>query len=151
MQGNSLLLTLCAATSISGLQFATRAQLVPTGPVDPHYCEHVRVRPNLMLRQAASVSGSIVDESGAPFKNSRVELRSYISETKQKSLRTTVTNQGGMFRFDDVGPGRYRLLASPSRAFSQPEQLMCSRTACNLPITLQVNPTDLPDSQCPIK
>ena len=148
---NSFLLALCAVVAVAEFQLASFAQLVQVGPADPHYCERVHVRPNLIMEQAGRPSGKIVDQSGVPFKNSRVELRTYVSETKQTPLRSTVTDQEGVFRFDDLGPGQYRLLASPSRAFRQPKQLVCSRVACDLPITLQVSPTDLPDSQCPIK
>lgn len=151
LEGKHESMSLCVLVSLVEFQPIPAAQVVQVGPTDPHYCERVHVRPNFIMKEAGRLSGKIIDQSGAPFQNSRVELRTYLSETKQIPLRSAVTDQEGVFRFDNLGPGRYRLLASPTRTFRQPEQFVCSRVDCDVLITLQASPTDLPDSQCPVK
>jgi hypothetical protein len=129
------------------------AQLVQIGPNDPHYCDKIEhVNPNLVLSRPTHLDGRIIDETGAPFKNSFVELRLYESESKQISIRKVQTDEGGHFKLDLVAKGQYRLLASPSRAFRQAQKLECGdRDPCTLLITLQVSPTDHPDTACPVK
>jgi hypothetical protein len=129
------------------------AQLVQIGPNDPHYCDNVEhVKPNLVLYRATHLDGRIIDETGAPFKDSLVELRLYESESKQISIKEVQTDERGHFSLDLVAKGQYRLLASPSRAFRQAEKLDCGgRDPCTLLITLQVSPSDQPDSPCPVK
>jgi len=129
------------------------AQLVQIGPNDPHYCDNVEhVKPNLVLSRATHVGGRVTDQTGAPFKNSLVELRLYESESRQISIRKVQTDEGGHFNLNLVDKGQYRLLASPSRAFRQVEKLDCEgRDPCTLLITLQVSPSDQPDSPCPVK
>jgi Carboxypeptidase regulatory-like domain len=128
-------------------------QLVQIGPSDPHYCDRIeKVKPNLVLLSATHLNGSVIDETGAPFKNSLVELRLYESESKQISVKKVRTDEGGHFSLDFVAKGQYRLLASSSRAFRQAQKLECGdRDPCTLLITLQVGPTDQPDSLCPVK
>jgi hypothetical protein len=129
------------------------AQLVQIGRNDPHYCDKIEnVKPNLVLLRATHLSGRIIDETGAPFKDSLVELRLYESESRQTSIRKVRTDEGGHFSLDFVAKGQYRLLASSSRAFRQAQKLECGdRDPCTLLITLQVSPTDQPDSPCPVK
>ena len=98
------------------------------------------------------MKGRIKDQSGEVFKNSRVELRDFVSPEKQNMVATTTTDSEGRFEFRYVAKGEYRLLASPSRAFRQPEGMRCSvPSPCVLDMVLEVNPTDLPASQCPIR
>jgi len=128
-------------------------QTVHTGPPDPNFCataEHIK--PNLELDRTTRVTGRVIDQSGAPFKKSRVELRKYMSEERQIAVKTVLTDQDGRFDLGAIKSGRYRFLPSPSRAFQQPERLDCSNRAnCQLDITLKANPTDLPESSCPIR
>ena len=128
-----------------------RCQLVRVGPPDPHYCDKLAVDPNLVVKQDAKVSGRLVDQSGAPFQNLPIELRLYVSATKQSAVKKVTTDRDGLFRFDSVKAGKYRLIASPTRAFKQPSGLHCDSKECDFAITLQVNPTDMPDSQCPVR
>jgi hypothetical protein len=129
------------------------AQLVQIGPNNSHYCDNIeQVKPNLVLSRATHLDGRIIDQTGAPFKSSLVELRLYKSESKQISIRKVQTDEGGHFSLHLVAKGQYRLLASPSRAFRQAEELECGdRDPCTLLITLQASPTDQPDSRCPVK
>jgi hypothetical protein len=129
------------------------AQLVQVGPNDPNYCYNVeKIHPNFELHVQIHVLGTVRDETTAPFTNSRVELRKYISQRKQVSVRVVSTDGAGHFDLGIVTPGKYRLLASPTRAFKQPAALQCqSGDVCELKITLIANPTDMPDSQCPIR
>jgi hypothetical protein len=128
-------------------------QLVQVGPPDQGYCDKVEhVNPNLVLSQATHLSGRIVDQTGAPFVNSVVELRLYKSQTQGTSVRKVRTDEDGRFDLSSVARGSYRLLASPTRTFRQPEQLDCyERDPCALQIRLEANPTDQPDMFCPVK
>lgn len=129
------------------------AQIVFIGPPDPDYCAKVEhIKPNLKLSGRVQLKGKISDQTGAPFKDSRVELRNYVSETVQLPFAIVKTNSTGEFDFHAVPKGDYRLLASPNRAFRQPDELFCRAGGqCFLQITLKVNPTDMPDSVCPIR
>lgn len=129
-----------------------QSQLVQIGPSDPNFCENAeRLTPNLRVFEIARISGTLVDDSGAPFKASRVELRTYISAKRQSSVKTVTTNEHGQFDLGRVEPGQYRLLASATRAFAQPQTLACTVKECKFDIKLHVNPTDLPTSVCPVR
>lgn len=66
------------AALLTGTPFA---QAVYTGTRDPHYCFDIeKIRPNLILSATSHLFGHIQDETTAPFKNSPVELRGYVSE-----------------------------------------------------------------------
>jgi Carboxypeptidase regulatory-like domain len=129
------------------------AQLVQIGPNDPDYCYEVeKIRPNLELRNQVHVVGTVRDQTTAPLTSSRVELRTYISQRKQVTVRVVSTDGNGHFDLGIVKPGKYRLLASPHRGFKQPSALQCRNgDVCELKITLVANPTDMPDSPCPIR
>jgi hypothetical protein len=138
------------------LATATSAQcqlvsIAPPGPPDPHYCDRIKVEPNLTIEKDADVRGRVVDATGAPFSNSPVELRIFLSPTKQVPSKRVNTDADGNFHLESVKAGKYRLVASPTRAFQQPALLRCANKQCEFSITLQVNPTDLPDSQCPVR
>jgi hypothetical protein len=128
-----------------------QCQVVHFGPTDPHYCDHFKVEPNLRMEQDADVHGRVIDATGAPFRKSPIELRVYLSPTKQVLLRAVKTDADGNFHIEGVKAGEYRLVASPTRAFQQPAPLQCVKKQCELSITLQANPTDMLDSQCPIR
>ena len=123
----------------------------PTKTETDKFCNSERVRPNLGLQHQTRVSGRVTDIVGAPFKKSQVELRKYISERKQVTITASVTDDKGEFDLGQVEKGEYRLLASPTRSFKQPEEFHCPDKECKLIITLQANPTDLPESGCPIR
>jgi hypothetical protein len=75
-----------------------------------------------------------------------------MSEERQIAVKAVLTDQDGRFDLGAIKSGRYRFLPSPSRAFQQPERLGCpNRDNCQLDITLKANPTDLPESSCPIR
>jgi hypothetical protein len=142
--------------AIVGLLFIATASLahcqhVEVGPPDPHYCYKLKVEPNLTIEVDANVHGRVIDATGAPFRNSPVELRIFLSPTRQVLFRTAKTDADGNFYMEGVKAGEYRLIASPTRAFRQPAPLRCVKKKCELPITLQANPSDLPDSQCPVR
>jgi carboxypeptidase family protein len=136
-----------------GLAGFGSAQLVQIGTDDRHYCEKVEyIKANLHISSSLQLSGHVQDETGTPFKNSRVELRHYVSEVRQVRAANTQTDDNGDFHLGNVSKGDYRLLASPTRAFQQPVESWCkSSSQCFLRITLMANPTDLPASQCPIR
>jgi 5-hydroxyisourate hydrolase-like protein (transthyretin family) len=119
----------------------------------PDYCTELgRVSPNLHVSGATRLTGRIFDGMGAPIRHSRIEVRRYVSGPGQKPIRTVKTNAEGRFNLDTVSEGEYRLIASPTRAFYQPDEMWCSSgTACFLDMTLQPNPNKSRDSLCPIK
>jgi hypothetical protein len=121
------------------------------------YCRRVfareKIQPNLVLLKSVHLIGTVTDTVGGPIMNSPVELRRYVSQSKQVSLRKVPTDAYGRFDLGTVMPGKYRLLTFPTRAFRQPSNLECpvGESTCNLKIAIQVNATDLPDSVCPIQ
>jgi Carboxypeptidase regulatory-like domain len=130
----------------------SRGQVVQIGPVNSNYCADLKVKPNLHVQSSVRVKGKITDRTGDPFKNSSVELRRYLSETKQPPQRKVTTDAEGNFDLGTLPKGEYRLLASPTRAFKQAKEMCCKPDEqCLLDIVLEVNPTDQVDSQCPIK
>ncbi len=93
----------------------------PTKAEMDKFCNSERVRPNLKLQRQTHVSGRVTDIVGFPFKNSQVELRKYISKNKQVAIKVSATDDNGEFDFGKIEKGEYRLLASPTRSFKQPE------------------------------
>lgn len=68
----------------------------------------------LVELSGASVSGRVVDaETGAPLSEAAVELRG-IDDGGASSFGGKLTDARGGFRFDDVGDGTYRVVASRS-------------------------------------
>jgi len=132
---------------------ATSVQVIQIGPSDPEYCYKIeKLTPNLVLRGAVHLIGSIRDQTSAPLQNSPIELRKYISQRKQVNVRLVSTDDGGHFDLGIVKPGNYRLLASPHRGFKQQSSLQCrDGKNCELEIVLITNPTDKLDSSCPIR
>ena len=131
-----------------------RAQLVQIGPPDPNFCEKIekQLKPNLELTSPLIVRGLIVDQTGAPFKFSRVELRQYVSAKQQRSIKAVSTDANGRFELGEVAAGRCRLLASPNRTFQQPTNVVCNeKSTCDVQLILKVNSTDLPESVSPIR
>jgi hypothetical protein len=129
------------------------AQVVQIGPKDPHFCEKVeKIKANLILTRSTHVQGSVHDQTATPFRNSTVLIRTFVSERRQIDVKSAKTDVDGHFDLGEINRGRYRLLASPTRAFSQPTNLTCgNQSECSLSIELTVNPTDLAESVCPIK
>jgi hypothetical protein len=101
------------------------------------------LKPNLVLSSDTAIHGTIRDQTKAPFSNSPIQLRKYISETKQVPIKTVQTDAQGNFDLGVVKAGKYRLLLSPNRDFAQPQRLECSARECNLDVTLAANGTDL--------
>jgi hypothetical protein len=118
----------------------------------PEYCSQVEpIRPNLKLSDDTNVRGHVTDETTAPFKHSPVELRRFISETKQVIVKTVSTDADGNFDLGVVKRGDYRLLLSPHRGFKQPAKLECRSQPCTLETALIANPTDALAAGCPIR
>jgi hypothetical protein len=77
-----LLAAVVLISSFGTVSWAT-AQLVDVrhdSETTEHYCARIeKLRPNLVLSRPVELSGRIIDGSGAPLKNSTVELRAYAS------------------------------------------------------------------------
>ena len=139
---------------------STHSQVVVTGPdgrggpppKNPEYCAGVDpLRPNLVLTADTNVRGRVTDQTTAPLKTSRIELRRFISPAKQVAVTQSSTDADGKFDLGMVSKGRYRLLISPHRGFKQPEKLECESHDCTLDTTLITNPTDQLAASCPIR
>ena len=127
---------------------------VATGPDrnSEDKCSSEVVLPNLVLQSRTVITGDVKDETGAPFKNSQVVLRKVSDIPLQPGYLDAKTDANGAFKFDEAEPGNYRLLASPNRAFAQPEKLDCyERRNCNLEIVLKANGTDRPYAGCTVR
>jgi len=120
---------------------------------DKDYCHKIEtIRPNLELQEPTHILGRVTDIMGAPLMKSRLELRKYISQRKQITVKVTTTDEKGYFDLGTAAAGKFRLLASPNRGFKQPTDLKCPiGNTCELNIALQINPTDQCDSVCPIR
>jgi hypothetical protein len=118
------------------------------------YCEHLKIEPNLHLQSNTTIRATMKDRSGDVFKNTPVELRRFVNQQKQEPIASTNTDSKGEFTFADVPRGEYRILVTDARTrgFRQPSEMWCkSNDLCVLEIVLEVMPTDMPESQCPVK
>ena len=116
------------------------------------YCAQVEpIRANLKLTGDTRVRGRVTDETIAPFQNSPIELRRFISAVKQVTVKKSSTDDDGKFDLGTVKRGEYRLLLSPDRGFKQPEKLACESKDCTLDTVLIANPTDQFATNCPIR
>jgi len=116
------------------------------------YCSQVEpLQPNLKLTVDTSVRGHVTDQTSEPFRNSPIELRHFISETKQVSVKKVSTDGDGNFDLGVVKRGDYRLLLSPNRGFKQPVKLECWSKDCTLDVVLIGDPTDQLTANCPIR
>ena len=123
---------------LSGFFFINGAlgQVVVVGPdgksrpprATPEYCSEVEpLQPNLTVTTDSRVRGKITDQTTAPFHNSPIELRRFVSPTKQVPGKKASTDNDGKFDLGVVKRGKYRLLLAPHRGFKQPEKLECGR------------------------
>ena len=125
---------------------------VMTTPLSVSECLTEEVKPNLELNYPTRVIGTVRDETGDPFRKSKIAIRKFESTGRTVDLKTVFTDQDGKFDLGTLDPGEYRLLASPHRGFAQPKMLECtSQFNCRMEITLKVSRTDLPYAACPIK
>jgi 5-hydroxyisourate hydrolase-like protein (transthyretin family) len=110
------------------------------------------VKPNLELRTKRHVAGTVKDQSGAPFAQSRVLIQKFRDNEESTTFKEVMTDEQGRFDFGTVGAGRYRFLPSPNRAFKQPKRVSCgAEDICELDLTLEVNPSDQAFMNCPIQ
>jgi hypothetical protein len=110
------------------------------------------IAPNLKLAQDTVVRGKISDQSTFPLAHSPVELRRFISESKQVTVKKVFTDDDGNFDLGVVKRGPYRLLLAPHRGFKQPAHLECwEAKSCTLDTVLIVSPSDQFVTQCPIR
>lgn len=137
-------------TDTDVLQFAQN-YFGRAGAKPSEVCLAEHILPNLELKRDTRIRGRITDESGVPFRYSRIELRSFISQSKQITLRKLTTDDDGKFDLGVVKQGSFRLLLSPNRGFKQPEKVECLKETCILDTVLMVNPSDMPGAGCPIR
>ena len=92
----------------------------------------------VQAQNSARVSGIIKDQNGAVIAGARI----FILNEQTRMERTTVTNAGGVFLFDNLAAGDYkiRILASGFAPQTQPLQIT-SATGNELEIVLAVDQT----------
>jgi Carboxypeptidase regulatory-like domain len=123
-----------------------------TDPNSEDKCSSEVLLPNLVLQSRTVITGDVRDETGAPFQNSQVVLSKLSDIPLQPAYLDAKTDVNGAFKFDEAEPGNYRLLASPNRAFAQPEKLDCyERRDCKLEIVLKANSTDRQYAGCSVR
>ena len=66
-----------------------------------------QVKPTSSDRRASSLTGRVVDESGQPIPNAKVNINA-VSRAFDR-YRTVSSDEDGSFRFDDLKPGSYRI------------------------------------------
>jgi hypothetical protein len=72
------------------------AQVIQIGPSDPDYRYKVeQIRSNLILHEDVHIVGAVRDQTGAPFQNSQIELRTYVSQRRQINVRLVSTDGSG--------------------------------------------------------
>jgi hypothetical protein len=123
--------------------------------VKPYKCEDERPRPNLHMAEAANVSGTVLDGSGAAFSKIVLQIQ---NPHNTWVLKSTTVNDKGQFDFGRVPPGEFRLVpikfsngkATRIPGFDPPRDLTCfDGKPCELHITLPLRPTDPPYEYCP--
>jgi hypothetical protein len=139
---------------------SAHSQVVVTGPDgrsgappnNPEYCAAVEpLRPSLILTADTNVRGRVTDQTTAPLRDSRIELRRFISAAKQVAVKQSSTDPDAKFDLGMVRKGQYRLLLSPHRGPKQPEKLECESHDCTVDTMLIANPTDQLAASCPIR
>ena len=147
--------TAVAVLALSWFISGAQGQLAEGGVsrATPEYCSQVEsIHANFTPAEDVRVRGRITDQTTAPVQNSPIELRRFISERKQVTVKKVSTDADGKFDLGLVKHGDYRLLLSPHRGFKQPETLRCSSTRdCTVDAVLILNPTDGPAAGCPIR
>jgi hypothetical protein len=144
---------LCVVFLAFGLADFSAAQLVQIGPDESPLLHEGRTHKGKPTRTIlGSANRTRRRRERCAVKKSLLELRRYVSEARQVRAANAKTDDNGDFQLGEVSKGDYRLLASSTRTFNQPDESWCnSGGQCFLRITLQVNPTDSLASQCPIR
>lgn len=126
------------------------AQTVIKPPQIP--CSEEQVQPNFELRVRQSVSGELKDPTGTVFQRSVVILRKQDARGRFVDYRSVTTDKNGRFDLKSDDSGKYRFLPAPNRGWRQPREVVCESTReCEIRLTLELNPTDLPFAGCPIR
>jgi hypothetical protein len=115
--------TAVAVLALSWFINGAQGQLAEGGVsrATPEYCSQVEsIHANFTPTEDVQVRGRITDQTTAPFQNSPIELRRFISERKQVTVKKVSTDAAGKFDLGLVKHGDYRLLVSPHRGFKQP-------------------------------
>lgn len=86
MRNAIVVLLLVAMASVA------ECQLVSTDPPNSHFCDNFKVQPNLTIELDTRIHGRLIDASGEPFRDSKVELRAFLSPTKQFITTAVMTD-----------------------------------------------------------
>jgi hypothetical protein len=126
------------------------AQVVVDPSVTP--CKKESLRPNLEVKVRKHILGQVNDATGAAFQGSKVLLRKLGKQGEFVEYRSAVTDTNGRFDLKSVEPGTYRFLPAPNRGWRQPREVACNESReCDIKLVLELNSTDQPFAQCPIR
>jgi hypothetical protein len=115
-------------------------------------CSEEIVKSNFDVRSQQHVTGELSDQSGAPFKDSKVILRKEDEKGQFIDYRTVPTDKTGRFDLGVVDGGKYRFLPGPNRGFVIPNEVACAeRPNCDLKLVLQASWSDQSFGGCPIQ
>ncbi len=85
---------------------------------------------------SASIAGVVTDPSGSVVQGAKIQLRN----TETNDARNAITNQVGLYRFDNLLPGRYEITAGAQgfHQFVQSNMILRANTAAtvNVPLTM---------------
>ncbi len=107
--------TAAAVLALSWFICGAQGQVAEGGAsrATPEYCSQVElIHPNFTPAEDVLVRGRITDQTTAPFQNSPIELRRFISERKQVTVKKVSTDADGKFDLGLVKHGDYRLRKS---------------------------------------
>jgi hypothetical protein len=143
--GTSREFVACSVSGILAVLFilaaASFGQVVKEASQVP--CSEEVVRPNLEVKGAQHIFGDVKDQTGAPFRESKIILRKEDSKGLFVDYRSVQSDKNGHFDLKIVEQGRYRFLPAPNRGWRQPETVECGDSKhCEMKLTLDVRPTD---------
>jgi hypothetical protein len=150
----NLKLPILAVLAGLGISFSSSAAAQQAGS---DKCENEQPRPNLHIAEAAKVSGTVSDASGAFFSNIVLQIQ---NPHNTWVLKSAAVNDKGEFDFGRIPPGEFRLVpvkllngkATRITGFDPPRDLTCfDDRPCELRITLPTRPTEQPFENCPPK
>src|SRR5688572_16883878 len=93
----------------------------------------------VFILQNASIQGTVIRGANNPLSKATVELRS--DESDARAIDTITTEADGRFAFQNVRPGRYRIVVARSGYFRPPQTITVTAGERPGDIALMMSPT----------
>src|SRR5262249_31211047 len=93
----------------------------------------------LLFFQTASIQGIITRSATSPLSKATVELRT--DENNSRLINTTTTEDDGRFAFQNVRPGRYRVVVTRSGYYRAPITVTVAAGQPSRDLQLSMTPT----------